>query len=114
MITLWHNPRCAKSRAALKLLEDKGAPVTVRRYLVDRPNREELDHVLLKLGLPACALIRTGEKAYTDQNLAEVEDDSQLRDAMIDTPILIERPIAFHSDKAVIGRPPEVVLSLLD
>lgn len=114
MITLWHNPRCSKSRQALALLEDEGARVTVRRYLEDRPSRDEIEHVLHKLGLPPSALIRTGEKTYKDNALGEVENESELLDAMAEMPILIERPIAIHADRAVIGRPPEDVLALLD
>ncbi len=113
MITFWHNPRCSKSRAALKLLEDAGAKLTIRRYLDDPPTREELDKVLHKLGLPASALIRTGEAAYRDLGLDGQTPDDELLDAMAEDAILIERPIAIHADRAVIGRPPEDVLSLL-
>ncbi len=114
VITLWHNPRCSKSRQALALLEEAGATVTVRRYLTDQPTREELDRIAHKLGLPPSAMIRTGEKTYKDQGLDEVESEDALLDAMVEFPILIERPIAIHASRAVIGRPPENVLSLLD
>ena len=113
MITLWHNPRCSKSRQALALLEDAGADVTVRRYLVDQPSRSEIEHVLTLLGLPASAVLRTGEKVYKDLALGTVDDESALIDAMTDNPILIERPIAIHLDRAEIGRPPENVLKVL-
>lgn len=113
MITLWHNPRCSKSRQALALLENAGSDVTVRRYLVDQPSREELSHVLTLLGLPASAVIRRGEKVFKELNLAEQDDENALIDAMIDNPILIERPIAIRLDRAVMGRPPEDVLKLL-
>lgn len=114
MITLWHNPRCSKSRQALALLENAGAQVTVRNYLSQLPNRHELDALAHKLGLPPSAMIRTGEKAYQAQGLDCVESEDDLLDAMVDNPILIERPIAIRADRAVIGRPPECVLSLLD
>ncbi len=114
MITLWHNPRCSKSRQALALLEEAGAEVTVRRYLVDQPTQTELKHVLKLLGLPPSAVLRTGEKIFKELNLADEEDEEALLGAMIDNPILIERPIAIHLDRAVIGRPPEEVLTLLD
>ena len=114
MITLWHNPRCSKSRAALKLLEDRGVEVTVRRYLDDAPDRAEIDAVLHKLGLPASALLRDGERLYTDLRLGEVDNEDDLLDAMAENPILIERPIAIRGKRAVIGRPPENVLGLLD
>jgi arsenate reductase len=114
MITLWHNPRCSKSRAALALLEDTGVKLTVRRYLVDQPSREEIVAVLKKLGLPASAVIRSGEPVFKEMELEEVDDEQALIDAMAESPILIERPIAIHLDRAVIGRPPEDVLTLLD
>ena len=114
MITLWHNPRCSKSRQALQLLQNAGAQVSVRKYLVDQPTRAEIVSVLGKLGLPPLALMRVGEKIYKDLGLADVEDKDARIDAMAEHPILIERPIAIHADRAVIGRPPEDVLALLD
>lgn len=114
VITLWHNPRCSKSRQALALLEDEGAKVEVRKYLEMPPSREELDTIAHKLGLPPSAMIRTGEKAYKNLNLDTVDNEDALLDAMVDMPILIERPIAIRAGRAVIGRPPENVLSLLD
>ena len=113
MITLWHNPRCSNSRTALKLLEERGTPVTVRKYLEDQPSRAELDHVAHKLGLPPSAFIRTGEKLYKSLGLDQVDDENTLLDAMAENPILIERPIAIHHDKAAIGRPPEAVLGVI-
>ncbi len=114
MITLWHNPRCSKSRAALKLLTDRGVETKVRLYLADPPSREEIDRVLHKLGLPASALIRSGEALYRELGLDEVDDDEELLNAMAENPILIERPIAIRGSRAVVGRPPEDVLNLLD
>ena len=114
MITFWHNPRCSKSRAALALLQDAGATLTIRKYLEVSPSRDELDHIAHKLGLPPSAMIRTGEKSYEDQELDQVDSEDMLLDAMSETPILIERPIAIRGSRAVIGRPPENVLTLLD
>ena len=114
MITLWHNPRCSKSRQALALLEERGAQVNVYRYLADMPSRHDIEQVASKLGLPPSAMIRTGEKTYKERELDLVESEADLLDAMADAPILIERPIAIKADRAVIGRPPEAVLSLLD
>lgn len=114
MITLWHNPRCSKSRQALALLTEAKVPVTERRYLVDIPTQDEIRHVLDLLGLPASALMRAGEKVYKDQDLGSVTDEDALIDAMAANPILIERPIAIRGDRAVIGRPPEEVLTLLE
>jgi len=113
VITLWHNPRCSKSRAALALLEAAGVPVTLRRYLDAPPTRAELSDLLDQLDLPAHALIRKGEKTYKDQNLAG-KTDADLLDAMAQFPILIERPIAIKGTRAIIGRPPDNILVLLD
>ena len=105
-IVLWHNPRCSKSRAAADLLGDRA---TTRRYLEDPPSREELEHVLTLLGTDDPRLIiRTGEAAY--QGLEDATRD-ELLDAMAAHPELVERPIAIKGDKAVVGRPPELVVS---
>lgn len=113
MITLWHNPRCAKSRAALKLLEEHGAEITVRRYLDDPPTAEELRHLLRTLGIGAKDLMRTKEKTFAEAGLSETDPEDRLIAAMAAHPILIERPVAIQHDRAVIGRPPERVLDLL-
>lgn len=108
-IVLWHNPRCSKSRAAHELLGDRA---TVRRYLDDPPTREELEHVLTLLGTDdPRVILRTGEPAY--KGLEQATDD-ELLDAMAQHPELVERPIAIRGNRAVLGRPPERVLSLTD
>ena len=112
-VTLWHNPRCSKSRAALKLLEEAGARVTVRRYLEDAPTRAELETLHRALDRPAIDMIRTGEPAFRAAGLSKSSDDAALCQAMADHPILIERPVAIRGTRAVIGRPPEAVLTLL-
>jgi arsenate reductase len=112
-VTLWHNPRCSKSRAALKLLEDAGASVSVRRYLEDAPTLAELTALHRALGRPVLDMVRTGEAAFRVAGLTKSSDDDALLQAMADHPILIERPVAIRGDRAVIGRPPEDVLSLL-
>jgi len=107
-IELWHNPRCSKSRAAHDLLGDRA---TTRRYLEDPPTRAELEAVLVKLGTDDPRLIvRTGEPAYAG---LEAADRDELIDAMVAPPELVERPIAIRGDRAVLGRPPERVLELL-
>lgn len=113
-VTVWHNPRCSKSRGALALLEERGAEITVRRYLDDPPSREELEELLDKLGTgDPRELVRTGEKAYREEGLRDA-DRGGLLDAMATHPILIERPVVIRGDRAVIGRPPERALELLD
>jgi arsenate reductase len=107
-IELWHNPRCSKSRAAHELLGDRA---TTRRYLEQPPTREELEAVLVKLGTDdPRVILRTGEPAYAGLEAADRDD---LIDAMVAHPELVERPIAIRGDRAVLGRPPERVLELL-
>ena len=114
MITIWHNPRCSKSRAALKLIEDSGQPVTVRRYLDDAPSREELAAAHRALGTPPMIeMMRRGEAPFKKLGLSADSSDDALLDAMAAYPILIERPIVFAQGAATIGRPPEAILPLL-
>lgn len=113
MITLWHNPRCSKSRQTLALIEEAGVPVTVRRYLEDAPTRDEIVAARDTLGLRTIEMLRTGEKVFKELNLTKDSSDDMLLNAMAAHPILIERPIAFAQGRAVIGRPPEAVRVLL-
>ncbi len=113
-LTLYHNPRCSKSRAALQLLEERGLTPTIVRYLESPPSAEQLRDLLDKLGLGARQLLRTGEDDYQALGLGNPElSESQLIEAMAAQPKLIERPILLVGDKAVIGRPPEKILELL-
>jgi arsenate reductase len=113
-ITLYHNPRCSKSRQALALLEEHGAPPRLRLYLEDVPTAAELKTLLARLGIPARDLLRTTEEAYRELGLADTSlPDSRLLAAMTSEPKLIQRPIAIAGNRAVIGRPPEKVLELL-
>ncbi|MFK3829228.1 arsenate reductase (glutaredoxin) [Pseudomonas fulva] len=113
-LTLYHNPRCSKSRGALDLLEARGLAPTVVRYLETPPDVTTLKALLDKLGMPPRQLLRTGEDDYAQLNLADPTlSDAQLIDAMATHPKLIERPILVAGDKAVIGRPPEKILEIL-
>ena len=113
-ITLYHNPRCSKSRETLKLLENNQIHPTIRLYLENPPTREELTEVMNKLGISARELIRTSEQEYKDNNLKDTNlSETQLIDALLEYPKLIQRPIAIKGDRAIIGRPPESVLDLL-
>jgi arsenate reductase len=113
-LTLYHNPRCSKSRGALELLEARGLQPTVVRYLETPPSAEQLKSLLSKLGIAARELLRTGEDEYKTLGLADASlGEAQLIEAMVRHPKLIERPILVAGDKAVIGRPPEKVLELL-
>ncbi len=113
MIEFWHNPRCSKSRAGLALLEERGAEVQVRKYLEDAPSVEELRAAQALLGVSAVQMMRTGEKRFKELGLPKDAPDAELIKAMVENPILIERPLAIAGDKAAIGRPPENLLDLL-
>jgi len=113
-LTLYHNPRCSKSRGALELLEARGLTPTVVRYLETPLNAAQIQALLGKLGLSAGQLLRTGEDEYKSLNLSDASlSETQLIDAIAAHPKLMERPILETADKAVIGRPPENVLEIL-
>lgn len=112
-VTIFHNPRCSKSRQALSLLQQAGAEVAVRLYLDDVPDEADLRDVLAKLGLSATDIMRKGEEAYK-AHFKEVTDEAALIRLLCQYPKVIERPIIIKGDKAVIGRPPEAALTLLD
>ena len=113
-LTLYHNPRCSKSRGALELLEARGLTPTVVRYLETPLSAAQLRDLLAKLNISARQLLRSGEDEYKALNLADSGlTDAQLIDAMAAHPKLIERPILVAGNKAVIGRPPEKILEIL-
>jgi arsenate reductase len=113
-VTIFHNPRCSKSRETLKLLEENGVQPQVVEYLKETPTKDELKAVLDALGLTPKELMRTKESEYKELGLDNpCLSDEQLLDAMISTPKLIERPIVIKDGKARIGRPPESVLEIL-
>ncbi|MDC9727258.1 MAG: arsenate reductase (glutaredoxin) [Candidatus Thioglobus sp.] len=111
---IYHNPRCSKSRSTLGILEQKSTDFEVIKYLDTPPTADELKALLVELDMDARSLMRTFEAPYKDNNL---DDESltkdQLIQAMIDNPILIERPIVKTDKGVVIGRPPENVLAIL-
>ena len=112
-VEIWHNPRCSKSRATLKLLQENGVEPRVRLYLEDAPSKAEIEAVLSALGIPAIGLVRTGETEFRASGLTKDSPAADLISAMVSTPKLIERPIVISNGKARIGRPPEAVLDLL-
>jgi len=115
-LTLWHNQRCSKSRGACDLLTDAGATFAEKRYLDDPPTAMELDKVLTALAMEPWELARMGETVAKDLGLKDLPHDrAQWIELMVANPILIERPILVTADgRAVVGRPPENVLSLLE
>jgi len=113
-LTLYHNPRCSKSRGALEVIEARGLSPNVVRYLETPLNAAQIKALLGKLGISARQLLRTGEDEYKMLQLADESlSEAQLIDAIAQHPKLMERPILEVGDKAVIGRPPENVLELL-
>ena len=113
-VTIYHNPKCAKSRATLKLLEDRGLKPRVVEYLKTPPSATELRRLLGLLGLNPRALVRRKEPEYKQAGLDNLElPDTQIIRAMIKFPKLIERPIVVSGKKAALGRPPENILKIL-
>lgn len=113
-VTIWHNPRCSKSRATLALLQERGIEPDILLYLDNPPAAEDIACALEMLGREPRELMRTGEDAYLDQGLEDANlSDSALIEAMVKTPKLIERPVVINGDKAAVGRPPESVLDIL-
>lgn len=113
-VKIYHNPRCQKSRQALQLLKDQGIEPEIIEYLKNPPSAEELDALLQTLSIEPRDLMRTKEAEYKGNGLDDVLLSRQaLINAMIEHPILIERPIVVANGKAVIGRPPEAVLAIL-
>lgn len=113
-LVLLHNPRCSKSRAAKALLEEKGVAFRERRYLEEPLSRAELAELGRKLGLPAREWLRRGEEAYREAGLGANATDGEILDAMARHPVLMERPVLVAGARAVVGRPPERILALLD
>ena len=113
-VTIWHNPRCSKSRQTLALLQEQGLEPTVVEYLKTPPSAEEIADAIALLGIAPRDLMRPKEAPYKDLGLGEPGvSDGALVEAMATNPILIERPVVFAGGKAAIGRPPEAVLDIL-
>lgn len=113
-LKLYHNPRCSKSRAALQLLQARGLSPQIIPYLDSPLNSGQLQSLLQKLGISARQLLRSGEDEYKALALSNPQlSESELIEAMVQHPRLIERPILETIDRAVIGRPPETILELL-
>lgn len=113
MTTIYHNPRCSKSRETLALLEQQGISPEVVLYLQTPPSNETIKTLLSQLGMASAReLMRTKEDIYKELDLKSESNEDALIEAMTANPKLIERPIVIHNDKAKIGRPPESVLEL--
>ena len=113
-VQILHNPRCSKSRATLQLLEENGVQAEIIQYLDAPPDADQLISILEKLDLHPRELLRKGQSEYKEMGLDNMQlSDEQLIAAMLEAPILIERPIVLANGKAAIGRPPESVLEIL-
>lgn len=113
-VTIWHNPRCSKSRQTLALLTERGIDPIIVEYLKTPPPVAELQDALGKLNLAPRGLMRRKEAPYAEQGLDDgALSDAALIQAMHDHPILIERPVVLANGKAAVGRPPEQVLDIL-
>ena len=111
-VTIYHNPRCSKSRQTLELIRAACIEPMVVEYLSETPSAAELKSLLAKLGKAPRDIIRKGEAVFKELGLKDAGDDA-LIEAMVANPILIERPIVVNGDKAALGRPPEDVLEIL-
>ena len=113
MITIYHNPRCRKSREGLALLEESGEKFEVVKYLEEPINEKELKTIISKLGIKPIDLIRTNESIWKSEYKEKKLTDQQTIEAMVKYPKLIERPIVVNNNKAVIGRPKELILDII-
>lgn len=114
-VTIWHNPRCSTSRATLSLLEQHGLQPTIVEYLKTPPSADELKAVLKELHMRPRELMRKKEAIYKELSLDRDDiSDDKLVQAMVDNPVLIERPVVLFGKRAALGRPPENVLDLFN
>lgn len=113
-VTIWHNPRCGKSRETLALLREKGVEPVVREYLKEPPAKKEIETLLDQLGVEPRALVRDGEAEFkTSGRKAATLTRKDAVELIARHPILLQRPVVVSGGKAAIGRPPQAVLTLL-
>ncbi len=112
-ITVYHNNRCSKSRCALSILEEKGIEPEIRYYLKDAPTVMELQELLKKLNIPAEELVRKNEKIYKEKYKGNAYSEEEWVQILSENPRLIERPVIIRGNRAIVGRPPELVEEFL-
>ncbi len=112
-ITIWHNPKCSKSREGLELLQESGSNFKTLKYLDSPITTSQIQELLKQLGISARALMRTKEEVYKELDLAHESDESKLIEAMVQYPRLIERPIVISGNRAIIGRPSSLIVEFL-
>lgn len=110
---IYHNPRCSKSRQTLQIIQESGKEIEIVEYLKEVPTFEELKSIVVLLGISPEDLLRKNEVIYKEQFKGQTHSDDEWIQIMIDHPKLIERPIVVDGNKAILGRPPEKVLSLI-
>ena len=113
-LKIWYNPNCSKSREAMLLVEKNGCENEVIKYLENTPDIAEIKSALKMLNLSARELMRTKEDIYKELNLKDEMDEDNLIQAMFQNPILIERPVLFKNNKAIIGRPTSIIEDFLN
>ena len=113
-LTIWHNPRCSKSRQTLELLRSRGIEPTIREYLKEPPNKAEVETLIALVGGEPTALIRDGEPEFKKLGKKRAElTKADIVKAIAAAPVLLQRPVVVSGKRAVIGRPPEAVLALV-
>lgn len=113
MITIYHNPRCTKSREGLCELEQIGKPYTIRKYLDEPFTKAELSEIIKKLKIKPLELVRTKEKVWIDEYKGKDLSDNEIIEAMLLHPKLIERPIVVNENKAIVARPKELINKIM-
>jgi arsenate reductase (glutaredoxin) len=113
-ITIWHNPRCSKSRQTLELLRSKGIEPAIREYLKQPPSKAEVETLIAQVGGDPAELIRDGEPEFKALKMKKADlGKADIAKAIVAHPMLLQRPVVVSGKKAAIGRPPEAVLALL-
>ena len=113
LVTIYHNPRCSKSRQTLALLEERDLELRIVTYLESPPSKNELADIVKMLGVAAADIVRTGENEYKDSGLTANSSENDILDALVTKPKLMQRPIVICGDRARVGRPPDSVLKIL-
>lgn len=112
-LIIYHNPRCSKSREACSIIDTKGIPFEIREYLIDPLDEKEIKDLLKKLGMKAEEIVRKKEDLYKTKYKNKKLSETEWVKVLTKNPVLIERPIIVKGDKAVVGRPPEKIQSIL-
>lgn len=113
MMKLYHNPRCGKSRQGLEILQRANVDFEIIEYLKNPISANEISSILTKLQIKPIDLVRTNESIWKEKYKGKNLTDTEIIQAMVENPKLIERPILVHGDKAIIGRPPEQIITIL-